>query len=116
MMPPGKVLGFCNMDVHRDVITKGATGWGVDATPDQLSLIISKSLVRDAPLNSQWSVTYGHALGNCIDEFGEVQALGKHMIGILVLLDEQEKEKESKIRDEQEKICMEQMHGSFDGA
>jgi len=54
MMPPGKVQvpGFCNTDMHRDVITKGASRLGIDASPDQFSLIVSNGLIGDSPLPS----------------------------------------------------------------
>lgn len=113
MMPPGKVQvpGFCNTDVHRDVITKGASGLGIDTSPDQLTLIVSNGLIRDAPLPSgqQWT------LGNYVDEFGGVQARGKRTFGILVPVDEEEEEEEeqSKSRDEQVRMRMRQMHGYF---
>lgn len=80
MMPPGKVQvpGFCNTDMHRDIITNGASGLGIDASSDQLSLIVSNGLIRDAPLpnGQQWT------LGNYIDEFDRVQARGKRTFGI----------------------------------
>jgi len=60
MMPHGKVQvpGFCNRDMHRDVITKGASRLGVDASPDQLSLIVSNGLIGDSllPSGQQWTL------------------------------------------------------------
>ena len=92
MMPPGKVQvpGFCNTDMHRDIIMKGASGLGIDTSPDQLSLIVSNGLIRDAllPSGQQWT------LGNYIDESGGVQARGKRTFGIFVPVDEEEEEEE----------------------
>ena len=65
---------------------KGAKGLGIDRTIDQLSLLISSSLVKDTPLPSGKPWT----LGNYTQEFGGSQARGKCTFGIYVPNDEGE--------------------------
>ena len=89
-MPPGKIQipGFRNTDSHRDVIVKGAKGLGVEASPDDLFLIVSNGMIRDAPLTSGQPWT----LGGYTKEFGGVQVRGKRTFGIYIpeLEDEEE--------------------------
>ena len=93
MTPPGKVQvpGFCNTDTYQEIIAKGAQGLGIHAPTERLSLMVSNGLVRDAPLpgGQQWT------LGNYTEEFGGVQARGKHTFGIFVSIEVGE-EKENK--------------------
>ena len=88
MLPPGKVQvpGFSNEDTYKDVLMKGAKGLGISARCDNISLLVSNGLVRDAPLPSGQSWT----LGNYIAEFGGVQSRVKRTFGILMLIDEEE--------------------------
>ena len=94
MTPPGKVQvpDFCNTDTYPEVIAKGAQGLDIHAPIESLSLIVSNGLVRDAPHPSgqQWT------LGNYTQEFGGVQARGKHTFGIFVPLEVEEEEEEDK--------------------
>ena len=80
MVLPGKVQipGFSDSDTHEDVIAKGAKGLGITVPSNQLSLLISSSLVKNTPLPSGKLWT----LGNYIQEFGGVQARGKRTFGI----------------------------------
>ena len=59
MLPPGKVQvpGFSNEDTYKDVLMKGAKGLGISARCDNISLLVSNGLVRDAPLPSGQSWT-----------------------------------------------------------
>ena len=90
MIPPGKVQvpGFCNSDLYQDVIAKGAKGLGISVSNENLSLIVSNGLIRDAPLPSgnPWT------LGGYIKEFGGVQARGKRTFGIFMAFEDQEVE------------------------
>ena len=54
MIPPGKVQvpGFCNSDLYQDVIANGAKGLRISVSNENLSLIVSNGLIRDAPLPS----------------------------------------------------------------
>lgn len=95
MMPPGKVQvpGFSNEDTHKDVITKGAKGLGVDVDVDSLSLIVSNGLVLNSPLPSGVPWT----LGNYTREFGGVQARSKRTFGIYVPSDDSEDDNEDEV-------------------
>ena len=88
ILAPGKVQvpGFTEADTHQQVTMKGAKGLGIDRPIDQLSLLISSSLVKDTPLpsNKPWT------LGNYTQEFGGSQARGKRTFGIYVPYDEGE--------------------------
>lgn len=90
MVPPGKVQvpGFCNSDLHHEVIAKGAKGLGITASISNLALIVSNGLVRDVPLPSGKPWT----LGNYTEEFGGVQARGKRTFGIFMVFDSDEEE------------------------
>lgn len=100
MVPPGKVQvpGFHNNDTYIDVVTKGARGLDIDATPDRLFLIVSNGLVRDVPLPSGQPWT----LGNYTDEFGGAQVRGKRTFGIYVPIDVEEEEEERSTSVDQE--------------
>ena len=82
MVPPGeiKIPGFHNDDTHADVIEKGARGLGITSPTDQLTLLVSCCLVRDAPLSNglPWTI------GGYTSEFGRAQARGKRTFGIFV--------------------------------
>ena len=82
MVPSGKVQipGFTGKDTHKEVIIKGANGFGIDRSIHQLSLLISNCLVKDVPLPSGKPWT----LGNYTAEFGGPQARGKRTFGIFV--------------------------------
>ena len=89
MVPPGKVQipGFLESDSHLNVIQKGARGLGINAEPEQLSLLVSNGLVRHClPSGKQWT------LGNYTDAFGGTQVRGKCTFGIYVPLDVEEEE------------------------
>ena len=65
------------------MIIKGAKGLEITNSPENLLLLVSNGLVKDAPLPSgkAWR------LGNYISEFGGIQARGKRTFGIFVPID-----------------------------
>lgn len=85
MVPPGKIQvpGFANSDTYQEVTAKGAHGLGLRTSSEQLHLIVSNGLIRDAPLPSGLPWT----LGNYVNEFGGVQARGKRTFGIYMPYD-----------------------------
>ena len=85
MVPPGRVQipGFSNDDTYKRVICKGAKGLEITNSPENLLLLVSNGLVKDAPLPSGKAWT----LGNYISEFGGIQARGKRTFGIFVPID-----------------------------
>ena len=62
MVPPGKIQipGFTDSDSHEDVITKGSKGLGITKPPNQLSLLVSSSLVKNSVLPSGKVWTLGN--------------------------------------------------------
>ena len=78
--------GFCNSDLHQDVIAKGAKGLGITVSSENLSLIVSNGLIRDIrlPSGKPWT------LGGYIKEFGGVQARSKRTFGIFMAFEDEE--------------------------
>ena len=62
ILTPGKVQvpGFTEADTHQQVTMRGAKRLRIDRPIDQLSLLISSSLVKDTPLPSGKPWTLGN--------------------------------------------------------
>ena len=51
------MIGFTDADTHKEVLTKGAMGLGIECDISELSLVCSNGIVPDLPiLGKEWTL------------------------------------------------------------